>query len=193
MYGIYDASTGRIDRTVECTPEQLAMSVKEGEAFIQLTTENDATHYVDIQESSLVAFPAQPHPAFRWDWTQMEWADPRSLDDVKAAKWEEVKRMRSLELEAGFSSQGNPFQCDPESKANIIGACQLAQVVGPSFTITWTCADNSVVILSHAQMIQVGVDMGLHINTMHAIARSLRTQIEEAETVDEIDAVRWPS
>lgn len=132
----------------------------------------------------------------RWNgaaWELHDFTPGFDLETERAAKWNEIKRTRTAKLEGGFMSQGHPFQSDPESKTNVIGAAQLATVVGAQFTNTWTCLDNSVVTLDQMQMIQVGIDLGIHINTMHAIARNLRAQIDAAMTKEELEAVQWPS
>jgi hypothetical protein len=52
-----------------------------------------------------------------------------------------------------------------------------ANNVGPAFSIDWTLADNTVRTLSQADMVNVGLAMGQHIQTQFSKARSLRSQI----------------
>jgi len=90
----------------------------------------------------------------------------------------------------GFTWDGSPFDSDAISQSRIQGAVQLA-ATAPGFTIDWTLANNSVRNLSAADLANVGAALGMHVATQHAKARTLRSQIEAATTVAEVDAVTW--
>jgi hypothetical protein len=187
---IFATATGRINRIIQAPIGNINLNVGEGEDWIEVGPEvNDETHYVDAFQ--LTQITERPSPYHTFDFELHEWVDARSLEEVKEMQWEKIKESRTTAIEAGFMSQGKPYQSDPESKSDILGACQLAQVVGSSFTINWTCKDNTVITMSQMQMIQVGIDLGVHINTQHAIARGLRTAINGATSKEEVEAITW--
>jgi hypothetical protein len=90
--------------------------------------------------------PVQANPAHVFDWTAKVWKDPRTLDEIKAARWGELKRHRNLLEASGFPYRGKTLDSDSRSVQRINTAVQAAQAalaVGEPFAITWTCADNT--------------------------------------------------
>lgn len=146
------------------------------------------THY--RQAGIWVEQPPQPSPHHTFDYTTKQWVDPRTLSDLQAAKWAQIKRDRDEAEFGGFTWDGSPFDSDAISQSRIQGAVQLA-AMAPGFTIDWTLANNSVRNLSTADLANVGAALGMHVAAQHAKARLLRSQIEAATTVAEVDAVTW--
>ena len=131
-----------------------------------------------------------PQPFMRW--VSGAWTDVRDLEQKKADKWGQIKATRDSIEHGGFTWDGSTFDSDLASQNKIIGAVQLANVTGPTFTIDWTLANNSVRALSAADMVEVGKTLGLHVSTQHTIARGLRQQIEAATTAQQVEAIAWP-
>ena len=144
----------------------------------------------DIVTGQWETKPTQPDSAHVFDYTTKQWYDPRTLNDIKLAKWLTIKRARSSAEFGGFTWDGSPFDSDAISQSRIQGAVQLA-AMAPGFTIDWTLANNSVRNLNGEDMANVGAALGMHVATQHAKARTLRSQIEAATTVAEVDAVTW--
>lgn len=112
-----------------------------------------------------------------------------------ARKWAFIKSQRSALEFGGFTWDGSAFDSDPQAQARIQGGVQLATIAAAQsqpFSIDWTLADNTVRTLSGADMIAVGMTLAAHVQTVHAIARALRLQIEAATTLAEVEAVVWP-
>lgn len=144
----------------------------------------------DIVTGQWETKPTQPDSAHVFDYTTKQWYDPRTLNDIKLAKWAIIKQARSSAEFGGFTWDGSPFDSDAISQSRIQGAVQLA-AMAPGFTIDWTLANNSVRNLSTADLANVGAALGMHVAAQHAKARLLRSQIEAATTVAEVDAVTW--
>ena len=139
----------------------------------------------------LGAPPTQWH---RISVTAMEWVDPRDLQQLKDAKWDEIKAAREAAEFGGFTWDGSAFDSDLTSQSRIQGAAQLAtlsQLAGQPFSIDWTLADNTVRSLDATDMIAAGQAMGVHIASQHAIGRGKRAQIDAATTPAEVAAVVW--
>ena len=186
---IYDLTTGRILRTIECPADFIARQAGPGESFLEVTTGvDDTSHY--IADGAPVPIPARHGNHHTFDYTTKQWVDPRTLSDLQVAKWEQIKRARVNAEFGGFTWDGSPFDSDAISQSRIQGALQLAALI-PDFSIDWTLADNTVRALSGSELAAVGVALGLHVGTQHAKARTLRAQIEAATTADEVDAVVW--
>lgn len=125
-----------------------------------------------------------------WSESQMQWIDPRQLNEFKDAQWEVIKVARDAAEFSSFVWDGSQFDADALSQQRIIGAAQLAEI-NPAYEVDWTLANNSVRHLNATQMKAVGVALGDHVNAQHVKARGLRQQIQDATTREEIEAVVW--
>lgn len=150
----------------------------------------DLTHYV--KNGALVPLPPKPSENHVFDYSLEAWFDPRTLGQLKAAKWAQIKARRDEVEFGGFVWDGSVFDSDPLSQSRIQGAAQLATLNPGTFSIDWTLANNSVRTLSAAQMVEVGETLGIHVATQHTIARGLRQQIDAATTAAEVGAIVWP-
>ena len=124
------------------------------------------------------------------------WQDDRILADVKAAKWEAIKAARTAAIDAHLVTPYGTFDAGPEDRANITDAVLLVQTMaslGTPTTVTFTTATNTVVTLTTAQMVNVGLLLGAKVQGAYATARALRATIEAAETVAGVDDVTWPA
>lgn len=153
-------------------------------------------YVLDLATQAIVPQGLPPSPWHAWDWATLAWADPRTLDDLKAAQWALIKRARDQAEQAGFAWGGSTFDCDPTSQSRIQGGALMATTAllnSAPFGIDWTLADNTTRTLDAAQMIAVGLAMGQHIDATHQIGRALRAQIDAATTAAAINAVQWPT
>lgn len=142
-----------------------------------------------------VPMPAQTGPAQVFDWTAKAWKDPRTLADIKATRWSEIKRHRDLLEASGFPYQGKRLDSDARSVQRINTAVQAAQAALAAqqpFPIVWTCADNSLLALDAAGVLGIPVALATYADQLHQLAKGLRTQIEAATTVAQVQAIAWP-
>lgn len=186
-YILYELVTGRIlSAGSSYMPELLA--TKDLAVLKKEIPHDPRDCYVANGEITAKGVPPSEFHVF--DYTTKQWVDPRTLSDLQVAKWEQIKRDRDKAEFGGFTWDGSPFDSDAISQSRIQGAVQLA-AMAPGFTIDWTLANNSVRNLSAADLANVGAALGMHVATQHAKARLLRSQIEAATTVAEVDAVTW--
>lgn len=111
------------------------------------------------------------------------WKDNRTLKQIKAQKWAEIKYGRdSLEF-GGFEFEGGIYDSDQVSQGRIMGAAAagLDQV--------WTLADNTTVELSASQLQQLYAALQVHIASAHERGRIARQLLHEAETKEQVEAV----
>ena len=192
-YLIYDTQ-GRVVRVMDCPENMAELQVGPGEAIVPSKTGSTGTHMVDVGTLDVVLLPAQPSPHHVFDYTLKQWVDPRTLADLKAAKWLEIKQARNQAEFGGFTWEGSTFGSDLISQSRIQGAAQLATLAlmnSQPFSIEWTLADNTVRTLSATDMLAVGTAMGVHISTQHALSRIKRNSIDAATTVDEVSLITW--
>ena len=172
------------------------LSVLEGsQELISLNTPKDAkfvddieyissTDYFDSATSTFVSIGEPPTPSHQFDYTTKQWIDPRSLDEIKAQKWAEIKSQRDRLEFGGFEFDGRNYDSDQVSQGRIMGAA-LAGI-----NQVWTLADNTTVELSALQLQQLYAALQAHVASVHERGRIARLAIESAETIEEVDAVQ---
>lgn len=140
--------------------------------------------------------PAQPSALHVFDWGAKAWIDPRTLADVKAKRWAEMKRHRDLLEASGFPYLGKRLDSDARSVQRINTAVQAAQAAlaaNQPFPIVWTCADNSLLDLDAAGVIGMPVALAIYADQLHQTCKALRAQLEAATTVPQVEAIAWPA
>ena len=119
--------------------------------------------------------------------------DSQTLETYKLRKWAVLKDARTAAEMASFTCDGSMYQADKERISGAVQLALLAQLAGQPFTIDWTLTDNSVKTLDASQMIAVGVALGKAVSAIFDTARSLRTRLDAATTIEEVDAIGWPA
>jgi hypothetical protein len=189
-YAIFDA-VGRITTAVRCHPDMAVhQPIPEGGGILESSGENWETHY--ILDGQVVVLPLRTGAEHQFDFTNQVWFDPRSLDELKAHKWSEVKRARDAAEFGGFTVEGNTFDSNQISQQRIGQAAQHAMFALSAnlpYSQAWTLADNTEIELDAQQMIAVALAMGECIGNAHAQARVLRAQIHAANSIEDLALV----
>lgn len=154
----------------------------------------------DAGDELLSAVPCPPieplprhgyvHTLDEQSWT---WSAELTLEGARDARWQAIKADRAAAEVAPLVVAGRIYDADAESQRRIAGAVQLAVIAPAGWEIAWTLTDNSVATLTAAEMIAVGVALGEQVAAAHATGRTLRAQLDAAETVSQINAVTWPA
>lgn len=147
-----------------------------------------------LDAEALTLPPSQPSPHHVFNYTTKQWEDPRTLADLKAAQWTQIKQARTQAEYAGFTWDGSVFDSDATSQQRINGAVSLALIAKQAsqpYSITWTLADNTLRVLSADDMISVGLALGTHVQATFNKGQQLQQQIEAATTKGEIEVITW--
>lgn len=140
------------------------------------------------------ALAAQPDGLFAGA-TYVADAAVDDIETARARKWAEIKGERDRLENGGFDVPGvGRFDSDADSRARIVGAVTAAKIAhdaGQPYSIAWTLADNSTAELDAQIAIAVGFALLAHVNTIHQHSRNLREQIDAAQDLQALDAVRW--
>lgn len=148
--------------------------------------------YIDVEAKQFVPRLPKPYQHYKFDWTTKQWIDPRTLDEIKQEKWNELKALRTEKEVGGFSWNNYAFDSDLASQQKIIGATQLAQLDG-NYVVDWTLKDNSIITLTASQVLLVGKALGAHLTQLHILSQQLRQQIDDATTKEQVELIQWPT
>lgn len=192
-YAIHNAD-GSIAQIVGCPEKDRDIQfIPEGGGILLVKDGVDwSTHHV--HEGKVRSMGTRPSAAHRFDHESKSWKDPRTLDDLKATKWSDIKKERDALEFGGFNWEGLVFDSNPISQQRITLAAQAAlisQTVGEVFTRAWTLADNTQVALDATQMLSVAAAMNAHIELAHTRARALRQGVASSGSTRAINKVVW--
>lgn len=165
-----------------------------GELAVMTDYAGELPAYWDGQ--SVLPVPQRPTPAHQWTSASGWVFAPELLSAAQEEAWLRIKKRREAVEFGPFVWSGHTFDGDSESQRRIQGAAQLAaiaQAAGAPWTIVWTLADNSEIEMSAADMIGAGMALATSVASAHATARQLRAQIMQSQTLEELDAVVWPT
>lgn len=114
-----------------------------------------------------------------------------SLEELKAIKLETLKATRdSLEVEP-IEYNGNNFDYDEKARDRINAAIISLELLGADATLSWTTADNSEAIVTANDLKMVIANVAIRSNELHVKYRTLREQVDNATTADELNAINW--
>lgn len=170
---------------------EILQMIYANEEIVVLNTPKDGFAVDDPPKSNMfyqdgwVEMPAQPSPYFIFDYEIKQWIDPRSLDEIKAQKWAEIKSERDILEFGGFEFDGGIYDSDQVSQGRITGAASAG------IDQVWTLADNSTVNLTASQLQQLYAALQAHIANTHERGRIARQLIYEAETREQVDSVQF--
>ena len=169
---------------LEGTQELISLNTPKDAKFVDDIEYISSTDYFDSATSTFVSIGESPSQHHTFDYTTKQWIDPRSLDEIKAQKWAEIKSQRDRLEFGGFEFEGNIYDSDQVSQGRIMGAA-LAGV-----DQVWTLADNTTVELSASQLHQLYATLQAHIASAHERGRIARLAIDNALTKEDIEAVQ---
>lgn len=140
----HDAAGKLLRAALGCAPDEVAELNVPGALgcyAAEVALDRLGGHYFD--GTALVEKPEQPTPNHVFDYDLKQWADPRSLDDLRASKLAEVKSWRDEHL-AVFTWDGSVFD---SNEARMLGLRVEAST--PGFEpVAWRLADNSWRVLT---------------------------------------------
>ena len=169
---------------LEGNQELISLNTPSDAKFVDDIEYISSTDYFDSATSTFVSIGESPSQHHTFDYTTKQWTDLRSLDEIKAQKWAEIKLQRNQLEFGGFEFEGNIYDSDQVSQGRIMGAA-LAGV-----DQVWTLADNTTVELSASQLHQLYANLQAHIASTHERGRIARLAIDNALTKEDIEAVQ---
>lgn len=179
MAAIVELSTGKLLFIIQGDNDSVELNTPEGAIAVE-----EPTHPNMYYKGGWIVMPVAPSSNHIFDYTTEQWVDPRTLDEIKAQKWVEIKAMRDQLEFGGFEFEGGIYDSDQVSQGRIMGAA-IAGV-----DQVWTLADNTTVELSASQLQQLYAALQAHIASVHERGRIARQLIYEAETTEQVEAVQ---
>lgn len=173
-----------IRSALEGTQELISLNTPKDAKFVDDIEYISSTDYFDSATSTFVSIGESPSQHHTFDYTTKQWIDPRSLDEIKAQKWAEIKSQRDQLEFGGFEFGGNIYDSDQVSQGRIMGAASAG------VDQVWTLADNTTVELTAQQLKELYIALQSHIANAHERGRIARQLIFEAETKEQVESIQ---
>ena len=189
-FTLYETTTGRVLQGGESYDPYAFMQA--GQAILEGVIHSSGW----IEEGVHHEQPAAPSTHHEFSWVTKAWEDPRTLQDLKDAKWEEAKRWREAATVAPLlATRFGVFDGDAAGmdniKSTVLGLREAAVIGAAPATVTWTLNDNSTVDLTPVEFSEIAAMLLARGDAAHQRARVLRDQIEAATSQADLEAVQW--
>jgi hypothetical protein len=159
--------------------------------FVTDARDLDLTRYY-IKNNILEEIPQSPGAAYEFNHESSEWVFSQELfESEKVKKKRYFSNKRDQEELAGFFAFNKRFDSDEKSIRRINLVVSAADAFGETFSIEWTCSDNSVITLSYEMIKSLPMIMAQYGNTLHVYCRLLKDQVDIATTPEELAAITW--
>lgn len=113
-----------------------------------------------------------------------------SLEEVKTAKINELKGIRDAKEVEPVQTDKGLFDYDDKSRDRLAIARQALTDAGGG-SIVWTTADNQRVEMGIVDFATINGAAAVRSNALHVKYNDLKVRVNEAQTVEEVEAVVW--
>lgn len=125
------------------------------------------------------------------EWAALHPAPEPPLEEVKAAKIDELKGIRDRKEVEPITTDKGVFDYDDKSRDRLAIARQALQDAGGTGTIVWTTADNQRVPLGVDDFAAINGAAATRSNELHITYNELKQRVNAATTADEVRAIVW--
>lgn len=117
------------------------------------------------------------------------------LGDVKAKRKAEINAEKRQRQVAGFQFKRKMFDCHRDAILDITQASIAAQYAIDNdieYNEAWTLQDNSEMVLSAADVLEMQLALTGHGREIHLQAKALKAQVDLCQNGAAVKAVEWP-
>lgn len=164
-----------------------------------------AAHAVLLMETPIPCLPdgATPTQRQKWAGAALEWVETGTLDQLREHRIEQLRAECQARIFAGFSSaalgESHTYPANITDQSNLIGsvADSLMPGIPPEWSTAFWCSDVAGVwkmrAHSASQIQQAGRDGKAAILAALTTNETLRKQVMQAQTAEEVAAIGWPN
>lgn len=113
------------------------------------------------------------------------------LENVKQHKLMELKRQRDAAEVEPVEYGGHLYDYDSKARERINAAIIALDQQGADADIAWTTADDNDVTVTAADLRAVIAAVAVRSNALHVKYRTLKQQVQECKTMEELEAIKW--
>lgn len=120
-----------------------------------------------------------------------QYTDVEPLEYAKQRKTAEFKARRDSQEVAPIEYNGHSYDYDSKARERINAAIIALDQQGADADIAWTTADDNDVTVTAADLRAVIAAVAVRSNALHVKYRTLKQQVQECKTMEELEAIKW--
>lgn len=113
------------------------------------------------------------------------------IENVKQRKILVLKRQRDAAEVEPVEYGGHLYDYDSKARERINAAIIALDQQGADADIAWTTADDNDVTVTAADLRAVIAAVAMRSNALHVKYRTLKHQVQECKTMEELEAIKW--
>lgn len=113
------------------------------------------------------------------------------IGNIRARKIMELKRQRDAAEVEPVEYGGHLYDYDSKARERINAAIIALDQQGADADIAWTTADDNDVTVTAADLRAVIATVAVRSNALHVKYRTLKQQVQECKTMEELEAIKW--
>lgn len=128
---------------------------------------------------------------YPWNSLWEQYTDVEPLWYAKQRKTAEFKARRDSQEVAPIEYNGHSYDYDSKARERINAAIIALDQQGADADIAWTTADDNDVTVTAADLRAVIATVAVRSNALHVKYRTLKQQVQECKTMEELEAIKW--
>lgn len=128
---------------------------------------------------------------YPWNSLWEQYTDVEPLEYAKQRKTAEFKARRDSQEVAPIEYNGHSYDYDSKARERINAAIIALDQQGADADIAWTTADDNDVTVKAADLRAVIATVAVRSNALHVKYRTLKQQVQECKTMEELEAIKW--
>ena len=137
--------------------------------------------------------PTRENERICYPWCSLweQYTDIEPLWYAKQRKTAEFKARRDSQEVAPIEYNGHSYDYDSKARERINAAIIALDQQGADADIAWTTADDNDVTVTAADLRAVIAAVAMRSNALHVKYRTLKHQVQECKTTEELEAIKW--
>ena len=128
---------------------------------------------------------------YPWNSLWEQYTDVEPLWYAKQRKTADFKARRDSQEVAPIEYNGHSYDYDSKARERINAAIIALDQQGADADIAWTTADDNDVTVTAADLRAVIAAVAVRSNALHVKYRTLKQQVQECKTMEELEAIKW--
>ena len=128
---------------------------------------------------------------YPWNSLWEQYTDAEPLWYAKHRKTADFKARRDSQEVTPIEYNGHSYDYDSKARERINAAIIALDQQGADASIAWTTADDNDVKVTAADLRAVIAAVAVWSNALHVKYRTLKQQVQECKTVEELEAIKW--
>ena len=113
------------------------------------------------------------------------------IETLRERKILMLKRQRDTAEVEPIAYNGHLYDYDSKARERINAAIIALDQQGADAAIAWTTADDNDVTVTAADLRAVIAAVAMRSNALHVKYRTLKHQVQECKTMEELEAIKW--